>query len=61
MRKLLFIIMMYIFNLSVGQTPKSMVYIEGGTYVPLYSLDTGKVKVASFYMDKFPVTNADFE
>ena len=61
MRKLLFIIMMYFFNLSVGQTPKSMVYIEGGTYVPLYSLDTGKVKVASFYMDKFPVTNADFE
>lgn len=49
------------FILSFGQTPKSMVYIEGGTYVPLYSLDSGKVKVASFYMDKYPVTNADFE
>jgi len=43
------------------QVEKNMVLIKGGTYVPLYSLATGKVSVGSFYMDKYPVTNADFE
>ncbi len=38
-----------------------MSLVVGGTYVPLYSLDSGKIKVSSFYMDQFPVTNADFE
>ncbi len=50
-----------IFIFVLGQTPHNMVFIKGGTYVPLYSLDSGKVEVKSFYMDKFPVTNAEYE
>ena len=61
MRTIIFIIAIHFFILTTGQTPKNMVYIQGGTYVPLYSLDSGKVKVTSFYMDKFPVTNSDYE
>ena len=61
MKTIFFIATLHFFILSAGQNPKNMVYIQGGTYVPLYSLDSGKVKAASFYMDKFPVTNADFE
>ncbi|HNF49667.1 MAG TPA: SUMF1/EgtB/PvdO family nonheme iron enzyme, partial [Chitinophagales bacterium] len=59
-------IIITIFNLTIfifvlGQTPHNMVFIKGGTYVPLYSLDSGKAVVNSFYMDKYPVTNAEFE
>lgn len=61
MKKILFIVTIHFFILSYGQTFKNMVYIDSGTYVPLYSLDSGRVKVSSFYMDKFPVTNSDFE
>lgn len=61
MRIVIAICLCNFFILSSGQVPKNMVYIESGTYVPLYSLDSGKVKVSAFFMDKYPVTNADFE
>lgn len=61
MKNLLFIVTLHCLIVSIGQTPKNMIYIESGTYVPLYSLDSGRVKVTSFYMDKFPVTNFDYE
>jgi sulfatase modifying factor 1 len=60
--KIVGIYILIIFSfISYSQTTKNMVFIQGGTYVPLYSLDSGKVKVASFYMDKYPVTNSEFE
>lgn len=37
----------------------SMVKIEGGEFVPLYGTKT-EVKVGDFYMDVYPVTNAQF-
>jgi formylglycine-generating enzyme required for sulfatase activity len=39
----------------------NMVLIKGGQYEPLY-IDSSatKIKVASFYMDKYPVTNEQF-
>jgi len=38
-----------------------MALIEGGNYKPLYfDSTTTNMKVNSFYMDKYPVTNADF-
>lgn len=62
MRILITISFFHFFILSLGQsTPKNMVYIESGTYVPLYSLDSGIVKVKSFYIDKYLVTNEDYE
>lgn len=40
--------------------PEQMAYIPGGNYTPQYSSDDGKVETAPFYLDKFPVTNADY-
>ncbi len=61
MKQLVLSIFSSIFIFVLGQTPHSMVFIKGGTYVPLYSLDSGKVEVKSFYIDKYPVTNAEYE
>lgn len=47
--------------LSVGKTPEDMAYIKGGSYEPLYALISGKVEVPSFYIDKYPVTNYNFQ
>ena len=61
MKILVSLIFTLIAYIGLSQVEKNMVLIKGGTYVPLYSLVTGKVTVGSFYMDKYPVTNADFE
>ena len=37
-----------------------MTTVKGGTYIPLYGVDTTAVAVASFEMDVFPVTNSQF-
>jgi sulfatase modifying factor 1 len=39
---------------------KGMALIKGGEYLPLYSSDSQKVFVKSFYMDIYPVTNVDY-
>ena len=39
---------------------QSMVYIKGGSYLPLYSKNVGQIEVKSFYMDVYAVTNTDF-
>lgn len=48
---------------SCAQEPAHMALVPGGTYLPLYSPDSGAglVQVPSFYMDIYPVTNADFQ
>jgi formylglycine-generating enzyme len=38
-----------------------LVMIKGGSFVPLYGADTKQVKVASFQLDAYPVTNAQYE
>ncbi|MFO7447332.1 MAG: formylglycine-generating enzyme family protein [Ignavibacteriaceae bacterium] len=42
--------------------PAGMVYVSGGIYTPLYkkSEETGKQKVDPFFMDAYPVTNAEY-
>lgn len=49
---------------ALGQpaAPEGMVRIEGGTYTPLYrgAVGSGAVQVADFYLNAYPVTNADF-
>jgi formylglycine-generating enzyme len=47
---------------KVRSDSDDMVFIKGGNYTPLYgSSKTGiKIKVLPFYLDKYPVTNAQF-
>ncbi|WMJ73636.1 formylglycine-generating enzyme family protein [Cytophagaceae bacterium ABcell3] len=45
---------------QVNPSP-DMVFVGGGTFVPLYGSDSVPVKVEDFYLDAFPVTNAQFE
>ncbi|WP_266205610.1 formylglycine-generating enzyme family protein [Pontibacter kalidii] len=40
--------------------PKNMVLVKGGTFVPLYGGDSTAVKVKSFALDVYPVTNAQY-
>jgi sulfatase modifying factor 1 len=56
------VIVLLVFNLYVQaqSTPEAMKMVEGGTYVPMYGLDTLPVKVQDFYMDKYPVTNTEY-
>ncbi|MDT7827456.1 formylglycine-generating enzyme family protein [Pricia sp. S334] len=37
-----------------------MVHIKGGTYTPLYGVDSTAVTIDDFSMDVYPVTNADY-
>ncbi len=39
---------------------KKMVFIKGGTFVPLYGTDSLPVKINDFYMDVYPVTNMQY-
>ncbi len=64
--KILYVIVLVLFlgfskgfaqNKSFAET---MVQIKGGIYLPLYSLDSQKIVVKNFYMDVYPVTNADY-
>ncbi|WP_276495949.1 formylglycine-generating enzyme family protein [Pontibacter litorisediminis] len=40
--------------------PKDMVLVKAGSFVPLYGGDSTAVKVKSFKLDAFPVTNAQY-
>ncbi len=41
--------------------PAAMQYIAGGKFVPLYSTDESAQEVAPFFIDSYPVTNAQFK
>lgn len=61
MKKVLFILGFLLSVVGFGQNlPPGMVLIKGGNYLPLYSKNVQEIKVNSFYMDVYPVTNADF-
>ncbi|MCU0796184.1 MAG: formylglycine-generating enzyme family protein [Akkermansiaceae bacterium] len=38
----------------------SMIQVEGGEYLPMFGAKAAKRKVASFLMDRLPVTNGDY-
>ncbi|WP_421978849.1 formylglycine-generating enzyme family protein [Roseivirga seohaensis] len=40
---------------------KNMVLVKGGEFIPLYGVDSATVKVNSFFMDVYPVTNAEYQ
>ncbi len=62
MRKLSVIVILSILcnNLVFSQTNTSMQKIIGGTFVPLYGSDSSGIKVNSFQLDVYPVTNTQF-
>lgn len=39
---------------------QGMIQIPGGTFVPLYRIDTLVIQVEDFYLDQYPVSNKDF-
>lgn len=41
-------------------SPVPMVYVSGGSYTPLYTVGQKKKTVKPFYLDRYPVTQADF-
>lgn len=43
-----------------SQDRSEMKTIKGGTFVPLYGSDSSNVKIRSFELDVYPVTNAQF-
>ena len=43
-----------------GNAADQMIRVKGGTYVPLYGSDTTSQAVEEFYIDQFPVTNAEY-
>ncbi len=60
--RVLYIIMFFCAGLNAAaQGPPVMAKVNGGSYVPLYSLDSQKTAVRPFLMDIYPVTNLDFK
>jgi formylglycine-generating enzyme required for sulfatase activity len=45
---------------NMSATPEGMVRVKGGTYQPFNGAQGDRVEVSSFYMDVYPVTNADY-
>lgn len=39
---------------------KDMVFVKGGTYTPIYSIDTSVAVTDAFKIDIYPVTNAEY-
>lgn len=55
-----FFIGMIIISTGFSQNKTEMKTINGGTFVPLYGSDENGIKVKSFKLDVYPVTNAQF-
>lgn len=56
---LMFVFILFFTFLGFGQA-ENMTLIKEGVYIPLYGTDSGEVEVESFYLDVYPVTNAEF-
>lgn len=57
--KVTFILFGIITNSSFAQS-ENMVSVKGGTYTPLYGVDSAAVTVEEFTMDVYPVTNKEY-
>ena len=55
------LILLFWVSISFSQAPEDMVTIGAGSYVPLYgTVDKKPVKIQSFFLDVYPVTNQDY-
>jgi len=52
------ILCVFFSQLTFAQT--EMVKVKGGSYVPLYGIDSAVIKVNSFLMDVYPITNKEY-
>ncbi len=57
--KFIFLVSFCIGSFGFAQETQ-MVLVSGGSFVPLYGVDSLTVKVNSFYMDVYPVTNSEY-
>tara|TARA_R110000764_G_scaffold33631_2_gene75317 strand:- start:3398 stop:4192 length:795 start_codon:yes stop_codon:yes gene_type:complete len=57
--KIAFILFGIITSSAFAQS-KNMVTVKGGTYIPLYGVDSTAVTVEDFIMDVYPVTNKQY-
>src|SRR5690554_7013989 len=53
------VVIIFLSLISYGQK-EGMALIRGGQYIPLYGTDSNIVKVQDFYIDQYPVTNAEY-
>jgi formylglycine-generating enzyme len=70
MRRLAFLLLVIPFPLAAqaggkgvppsGGSPTAMAVVPAGSYIPLYSPESGQVSVASFRLDRYPVTRGQF-
>ncbi|WP_339840946.1 formylglycine-generating enzyme family protein [uncultured Maribacter sp.] len=54
------VILFTVMAIQSTQSQEAMVQIKGGTYIPLYGVDSTAVTIADFSMDVYPVTNAEY-
>lgn len=65
MKKRLLVCLLFLLEGIYAQAPTPMVEIKGGSYIPMYGVKEGQkktkaVRVASFFLDVYPVTNAQY-
>ncbi|UKJ08510.1 formylglycine-generating enzyme family protein [Solitalea lacus] len=60
-KKYLLLLTLLVATINVRAQDSTMAYIKEGSYIPLYgNADKPPITVSSFYIDKYPVTNAQF-
>ena len=52
--------MLFLFAHNTWAQEENMAEVKGGSYIPLYGVDQTKVRVSSFLMDVYPVTNQEY-
>lgn len=55
-----FLLLLFGLNLAARAQPDGMVLVEKDTFMPFYSSNDDSVTVNSFFMDIYPVTNAEY-
>lgn len=59
-KKIVFLFGAFFFLLTCFGQEEGMALVKGGTYTPLYGGDSISITIPSFYMDIYPVTNAEY-
>ncbi len=60
LKHIVFILSIYLFGLPAYSQKAGMIEIKGGEYLPLYGDVENDVKVVSFQLDQYPITNAEY-
>ena len=50
----------WISRIDISQSSPEMAFIKGGTYSPLYNIDTAIATTGPFFIDVYPVTNEEY-